>query len=214
MRHIEIQTHLKGKEPNSFTLTVDGENYLYFSEIDLLLGFMARVGTCNNENADRSTLMNSLFNVMLGEKYANDIDKLNQTVQRMTERYNDKIKKLDNEIHRFQDAADEYEKFKKKLEETTEKIKAMESSYKEACVPYLDYKHRIVMLESSLSRVEQQFKKADIEEKASNIKASKKEKKEKPAKEAKTKTKTTRQKRDEAILKGIEEKAKDNPNIK
>ena len=116
MRHIEIQTHLKGKEPNSFTLTVDGENYLYFSELDLLLGFMARVGTCNDENADRSTLMNSLFNVMLGEKYANDIDKLNQTVQRMTERYNDKIKKLDNEIHRFQDAADEYEKFKKKLE--------------------------------------------------------------------------------------------------
>jgi hypothetical protein len=117
MRHIEIQTHLKGKEPNSFTLTVDGENYLYFSELDLLLGFMARVGTCNDENADRSTLMNSLFNVMLGEKYANDIDKLNQTVQRMTERYNDKIKKLDNEIHRFQDATDKYEKFKKKLEE-------------------------------------------------------------------------------------------------
>jgi hypothetical protein len=48
MRHIEIQTHLKGKKPNSFTLTVDGENYLYFSELDLLLGFMARVGTCND----------------------------------------------------------------------------------------------------------------------------------------------------------------------
>lgn len=214
MRNISITTHLKGKAPNSYTMTIDGENYLYFSELDLLLGFMARVGTCNDDSADRSTLMNSLFNVMLGEKYANDIDKLNQTVQRTTERYNDKIKKLDNEIHRFKDAADEYEKFKKKLEETTEKMKKMESSYKEALVPYSEYKYRIAMLESSLERVEKMFKKADLEEKASNSKASKKGKKEKADKEPKSKGRGGRAKADEAILKEIEEQAKENPNIK
>ena len=118
MRNISITTHLKGKEPNSYTMTIDGENYLYFSELDLLLGFIARVGTCNDENADRSTLMNSLFNIMLGEKYTNDIDKLNMTVQRLTEKYNDKIKRLNNEIQRFQTAADDFASFNKKLDET------------------------------------------------------------------------------------------------
>lgn len=212
MRNISITTHLKGKEPNSYTMTIDGENYLYFSELDLLLGFIARVGTCNDENADRSTLMNSLFNIMLGEKYTNDIDKLNMTVQRLTEKFNGKIKRLDTEIQRFQNASDEFAQFKKKLEDTTDKIKAMEQSYKESRVPFLEYKHQLVQMQSALTELDKHFK--DTSEKVSNSKADKKGKKTKDDKEPKGKGRGGRAKADEAILKEIEKQAKDNPNIK
>ena len=212
MRNIEIITHLKGKESNSYTLVVDGEKYLYFSEIDLLLGFIARVGSCNTIYADRPTLLNSVFNVMLGEKYTNDVDNLNQTVERLKNKYYDKIKSLDVEIKRFHDAADEFDGFKEKLDKTIETIKDMEKAYKEACVPYLEYKHRLALLETWTTNTERVVKKIEKEadDLASNSKAKKKTKKEKPAKETKEKTKTTRKKHDEEIL----EKAMENPNIK
>lgn len=212
MRNISITTHLKGKNPNSYTLEVDGENYLYFSELDLLLGFIARVGSCNDENADRSTLMNSLFNIMLGEKYANDVDKLNMTVQRLTEKYNDKIKRLNNEIQRFQKAADDFASFNKKLDETQEKIKAMEQSLKEARGPFLEYKHQLVQMQSALTELDKHFK--STSENVSNSKADKKGKKTKDDKEPKGKGRGGRAKADEAILKEIEKQAMDNPNIK
>ena len=208
MRNISITTHLKGKDANSYTMTIDGDNYLYFSELDLLLGFIARVGSCNDENADRSTLMNSLFNIMLGEKYTNDIDKLNMTVQRLTEKFNGKIKRLDTEIQRFQNASDEFAQFKKKLEDTTDKIKTMEQSLKEARGPFLEYKHQLVKMQSALTELDKHFK--STSEKVSNSKG----KKTKDDKEPKGKGRGGRAKADEAILKEIEKQAEENPNIK
>ena len=282
--------------PNGYALNYDGQEFMYFNEVDLLAGFMARVGSGKTEDMEKGDILNALFDVMLGEKYARDITKLTTTVERLERKWSDRIEKVEREYARVKEKTEQHDKMKMVLEETTTLVNEMRMGYQEACKPWEEYKSRINDIEKDTQRIETHFKSATtqadgllklteekleaatktekllnskarmlverlamrmenlpegepsgtvadeaeetpddgvVDDGASNGKdneeksATKREKKpkadkpkketkpkeEKPA-ESKPKGKTERQKRDEAILKDIEEKAMNNSNIK
>ncbi len=286
----------KGEVVN-YQFTIDGEEFLYFNEIDLLAAMTARLGSGETGEMEKGTILSALFNSMLGQQYANDVDKLRLTVERLERKWSDRIEKVEREYARVKEINDQHDKMKKVLEETTTLVNEMRMGYQEACKPWEEYKSRINDIEKDTQRIETHFKSAttqadgllklteekleaatktekllnskarmlverlamrmedlpaadaagvmaaDAEEtpdngvvddgasngkdneekpatkhekkpKADKPKKERKTKKEKPAKEAKPKGKTERQKRDEAILKAIEEKARNNSNIK
>lgn len=273
LKNIQLTT-----APNGYTLKIDGNEYFYFNEVDLLAGFIARIGSGESKEMEKEDILNTMFNVMLGQKYAKEIDKLNDTVARLTTLYNDRIDKLAKEIKVIDEAIEKHTSMKKQLEAVTKLAKEMHDGYEEACKPYNEYKKRINDLEKDTGRMEDHFKQATVqansmltfiretidhmnaderllraradqllkkevaakngdtaadatetpdddvlEVKASNSKVSKKKpvtkrekkpKADKPKKKTGDDTKTTRQKRDEAILTKIEEQLKENPNIK
>ena len=247
--------------PNGYTLKIDNNEFFYFNEVDLLAGFIARIGSGETKEMEKEDILNTMFNVMLGQKYAKEIDKLNDTVNRLTTIYTERIGKLSAEIKVIDEAIEKHATMKKQLELVTKMTKEMQDGYEDACKPYTEYKLRINDLEKDTGRMEEHFKTAttqatslltfiretidklnqderllaaradmlakieyrnkedesaaeaaeqpavgvDIVE-ASNTKVKEK----KPRKTAKKTTKSTRQKRDEAILAKMEE----NPNIK
>ena len=255
--------------PNGYSLTVGNSEFMYFSEIDLLAGFLSHVGSGKTDDMEKGDILNTLFNVMLGDKYVRDVDNLNKTVERLERKYNERIEKLEKLITIVNDAVNRHATMKEQLEETTKLTDVMRKGYAEALKPFKEYDQRINKLEIDTQRMESHFntatnqadnllkmlvekldmrlkmldevfdvnekaagmpvddipeveasnkkkprKKAEKKPKADKPKKERKTKKEKPAKEAKPKGKTERQKRDEAILKAIEEKARNNSNIK
>lgn len=265
--------------PNGYSLTIDNNEFMYFSEIDLLAGFLSHVGSGKTDDMEKGDILNTLFNVMLGDKYVRDVDNLNKTVERLERKYNERIEKLDKLITIVNDAVNRHATMKEQLEETTKLTDVMREGYSKALKPFKEYDQRINKLELDTQRMESHFNTAtnqadnmlkyiedrlsevnkdenllkekaqmlvnkldmrlkmfddvfdgdekttempvydipeveasnsNAQEKKPHKKAEKKPKADKPTKTSKHKGKTTRQKRDEAIL----AKMNDNPNIK
>ena len=265
--------------PNGYSLTVGNSEFMYFSEIDLLAGFLSHVGSGKTDDMEKGDILNTLFNVMLGDKYVRDVDNLNKTVERLERKYNERIEKLEKLITIVNDAVNRHATMKEQLEETTKLTDIMREGYSKALKPFKEYDQRINKLEIDTQRMESHFNTAtnqadnllkyieerlsevnkdenllkekaqmlvekldmrlkmfdevfDVDKKAAGMpvddipeveasnskaqekkprkKAEKKPKADKPTKTVNPKGKTTRQKRDEAIL----AKMNDNPNIK
>ena len=67
------------KLPNGYAFTYEGEEFMCFSPMMLVAEVMARVGGANSDEMDKGSLLHSLFEVMLGQQYAKDVDKLKAT---------------------------------------------------------------------------------------------------------------------------------------
>ena len=89
LEKIEVRT-----VPNGYEMKYDGTDFFYFSKMDLLAGFMAHVGAGNSNIMDKGTIMSTIFNIMLGEKYAQDVDDLKSTVARLEKKYSDRLDEL------------------------------------------------------------------------------------------------------------------------
>lgn len=148
---------------NGYSLSIEGDEFFYFSEIDLLAGFLAHVGTGKTTDMENGDLINSLFNMMLGQKYANDVDRLKMTVNRLEARYTDVTAKLGRELDKVKEANEKHEKMKNLLEETTKLVTDMRLGYQEACKPYEEYNNRINTLESKTTSMESHFNAATAE---------------------------------------------------
>ena len=146
--------------PNGYSLSIEGNNFMYFNEQDLLAGFLVRVGSGNTDDMEMPSILNSLFSIMLGERYAKDVDQLNKTVNRLEAKFNSCIQKVEGEYARVKEKADQHDKMKKVLEETTNLVNDMRMHYQEACKPYDDYKKRISDLDNNLQKIESHFKMA------------------------------------------------------
>lgn len=164
MRNLKLTTHLKnGKEPNSYELVIDGEEFLYFNEMDLMAGFIARIGSGNTKTMEKATLLNTLFNVMLGEEYAKKMDQLKNTVDRLESRYSERILKLEREIAKVTAAIEKHDKLVKSIETIDEMTTKMMKGYDDACKPYEEYNNRIMKLEGDTTRIESHFKQATVQ---------------------------------------------------
>ena len=106
---------------------------------------------------EKGTILNCLFDVMLGEKYAKDVAKLNDTVNRLAETYSSRIIKLTEQINILNDAIAQHETLKKQLETTTELTNKMAEGYKRAYQPYDEYNRRISRLEANTMKMESKF---------------------------------------------------------
>ena len=149
--------------PNGYSLDVDGEGFMYFNELDLLAGFLARVGSASAKDMEKNELLNALFNMMLGQKYQNDVDRLKQTVNRLEARYTDVTSKLGCELDKAKEANERHEKLMKRIADLTKLVDEMQQGYQEACKPYDEYNKRINTLESKTTKMESHFNVATTE---------------------------------------------------
>lgn len=152
LKQISLQT-----VPNGYAFSYDGHEFLYFNEVDLLAGMMVRIGSGETKEMEKGTILNSLFDVMLGEKYAKDVSRLNDTVNRLAETYSSRIAKLTEQINILNDAIAKHETLKKQLETTTELTNKMAEGYKQAYQPYDEYNRRISRLEANTMKMESKF---------------------------------------------------------
>lgn len=152
LKQISLQT-----VPNGYAFSYDGHEFLYFNEVDLLAGMMARIGSGETKEMEKGTILNCLFDVMLGEKYAKDVAKLNDTVNRLAETYSSRIAKLAEQINILNDAIAQHETLKKQLETTTDLTNKMAEGYKRAYQPYDEYNRRISRLEANTMKMESKF---------------------------------------------------------
>ena len=148
------------KLPNGYAFTYEGEEFMCFSPMMLVAEVMARVGGANSDEMDKGSLLHSLFEVMLGQQYAKDVDKLKATVTRLENLYATRIAKLDKQIAILDEAIAKHETMKKQLETTTELANKMSEAYKEAYKPYDEYNRRIMKLENDTMKMEAHFKSA------------------------------------------------------
>ena len=146
--------------PNGYSLSIEGNNFMYFNEVDLLAGFLARVGSGQTKEMEKGDILNALFDIMLGQKYAQDVTKLNDVVMRLETKYSERLTKLEKEIKVIDDAIEKHATMKKQLEIVTKMTKEMQDGYEDACKPYTEYKLRINDLEKDTGRMEEHFKTA------------------------------------------------------
>ena len=148
------------KLPNGYAFTYEGEEFMCFSPMMLVAEVMARVGGANSDEMDKGSLLHCLFEVMLGQQYAKDVDKLKATVTRLENMYAKRIEQLDKQIAILDEAIAKHETMKKQLETTTELSNKMSEAYKEAYKPYDEYNRRIMKLENDTMKMESHFKSA------------------------------------------------------
>ena len=148
------------KLPNGYAFTYEGEEFMCFSPMMLVAEVMARVGGANSDEMDKGSLLHCLFEVMLGQQYAKDVDKLKATVTRLENMYAKRIEQLDKQIAILDEAIAKHETMKKQLETTTELSNKMSEAYKEAYQPYDEYNRRIMKLENDTMKMESHFKSA------------------------------------------------------
>lgn len=148
------------KLPNGYAFTYEGEEFMCFSPMMLVAEVMARVGGANSDEMDKGSLLHCLFEVMLGQQYAKDVDKLKATVTRLENLYAKRIEQLDKQIAILDEAIAKHETMKKQLETTMELANKMSEAYKEAYKPYDEYNRRIMKLENDTMKMEAHFKSA------------------------------------------------------
>lgn len=144
--------------PNGYVFNYNGNEFMYFNEVDLLAGFISHVGSGDTHDMDKPTILNTIFSVMLGEKYARDVNRLQKTVDDLQKRYAERITKLEKAIAIVDDANKKHETLKENIKETTERSIKMRDAYAHAMEPYEEYNRRIMNLEAKTMKMEAKYK--------------------------------------------------------
>ena len=227
---LKIEVHTL---PNGYSLDVDGTGYMYYNEIDLIAGFMAHVGLSETNYMDRGSIMSALMSAMIGDAYSDAVTTLKQRVGLLTTQYTTTIERMDKAIDYVTQA-------EKQIDSMLGRVKALEEQIKGTEQIHIDNKKIVEDTKLKLASIE---KKADklmdslansatimraMEEANDAIQKKANEapkepdkigdadgKFAEPAADNKRKGKGGRNKAADAkIVKEIEKKAKENPNIK
>ena len=110
--------------PNGYALTVDGQEYMYFNEIDLLAGFMSHVGMREVDFADRGTILSSLMSAMLGDTFTDAVATLKQRVSLLSGKYETTMAKMDDAIAYVNNAQNQIERLEKDIKNLQDGFKA------------------------------------------------------------------------------------------
>lgn len=227
---LKIEVHTL---PNGYSLDVDGTGYMYYNEIDLIAGFMARVGLSETNYMDRGSILSALMSAMIGDAYSDAVTTLKQRVGLLTTQYTTTIERMDKAIDYVTQA-------EKQIDSMLGRVKALEEQIRGTEQIHIDNKKIVEDTKVKLASIE---KKADkvmdslansatimraMEEANDAIQKKVNEgpkepdksgdadgKSAEPAADNKRKGKGGRNKAADAkIVKEIEKKAKENPNIK
>lgn len=208
---ISLQTH-----PNGYGLTVNGEKFMYLNLVDLMAGFMAHVGLGFETQMEKGTILSSLMAAMLGDAYTDAVTTLKQRVGLLTSQYTTTIEQMDKAIDYVAQAEKTISGLTARIENIETQLKATEVDHAKNKKAVDDVAKTIVEIEkkaenvfNSLSNSATIMKAMEEAGKADEDNKGKKGNKASKKDDGKP-TKTSRQKRDEAIL----EKMNENPNIK
>ena len=227
---LKIEVHTL---PNGYSLDVDGTGYMYYNEIDLIAGFMAHVGLSETNYMDRGSIMSALMSAMIGDAYSDAVTTLKQRVGLLTTQYTTTIERMDKAIDYVTQA-------EKQIDSMLGRVKALEEQVKGTEQIHIDNKKIVEDTKLKLASIE---KKADkvmdslansatimrameeandaIQKKANEGQTEPDKSRDadgkfaEPAADNKRKGKGGRNKAADAkIVKEIEKKAKENPNVK
>ena len=214
--------------PNGYALTIDGEELMYFNEIDLLSGFLAHVGLGDAHPMEKGTILSSLFAAMMGSAYTDAVTTLKQRVALLTTQYNTNIDRMDSAIEYVNQSEKQIEGYKNRIKALEESIKSVDEIYASNKRGVTETNNRLTLIMTKVSELEKRSDKIfdkltdilsaqqtieDAKKKTSKDKSpdegSEPSKSEKAADDGK-KTRKSRKERDLEIL----EKAKGNKDIK
>ena len=224
---VSVQTH-----PNGYGMEVNGEKFMYFNEVELMAGFMSHVGLGETKSMEKGTILSMLMAAMLGDAYTDAVTTLKQRVGLLTSQYTTTIERMDKAIEYVNQAENTINGLVKRIEDIDQKLKGTEADHannkkvvEEAKKKLADIEKKADDVYNSLANSATILKAMEDAGKATDGKKGKKTDKDggdKPSKStadktsettdkpAKGKGKTSRQERDEALMK----KLQDNPNIK
>lgn len=212
--------------PNGYTLTVNGEGFMYFNEVDLLAGFIAHVGMRKPLPMEKSTILSGLFSALLGDEYAQTVTTLKCRAEQLESAYGEQMKALKASIKEYETTTKGVVSIADDLKKLKEEVLAARAEHGKTLADVKAAQGRLAELEKKSKKVEK-----TLDDSATLMDAMKETVEKLPAKEqpAKGKKRGGRKKNDEAILKAIEEKAeesngatlkeieekaKENPNVK
>jgi cysteinyl-tRNA synthetase len=213
--------------PNGYALTVDGKEYMYFNEIDLMAGFMGHVGMREVDYADRGTILSSLMSAMLGDTFTDAVATLKQRVSLLSGKYETTLERMDESIAYVNDAQKQIDRMRKDIQQLHDDFKAalndnnkIKSETTGAFAMLKVIQDKCDKTQNALANIE-----TIVKAKEEALKADEGQEPDKsgdadgqsaePAADNKRKGKGGRNKAADAkIVKEIEKKAKENPNIK
>lgn len=205
--------------PNGYTLTVNGEGFMYFNEVDLLAGFIAHVGMRKPLPMEKGTILSGLFSALMGEEYAQTVTTLKCRAGQLESAYGEQMKALEASIKEYEATVNGVAKIADDVKKLKEEVLSARAEYGKTLVDVKAAQKRLAELEEKSGEVENTLANSatlmqamkEAEEQQAEKQAEQQAEKQ-PAKGAKKRG--GRKKNDEAILKEIEKKAKENPNVK
>ena len=227
---LKIEVHTL---PNGYSLDVDGTGYMYYNEIDLIAGFMAHVGLSETNYMDRGSILSALMNAMIGDAYSDAVTTLKQRVGLLTTQYTTTIERMDKAIDYVTQAEKQIDSMLGRVKALEEQIKGTEQIHIDNKKIVEDTKVKLASIEKKADKVMDSLansatimrameeandaiqKKVDEGQKEPGKSGDVDGKSAEPAADNKRKGKGGRNKAADAkIVKEIEKKAKENPNIK
>lgn len=104
--------------PNGYTLTIDGQEYMYFNQMDLLAGFMVHVGLQNTDYMDKGNILTMLFQTMLGQEWEKNITAMRSRIKDMEDN-------LGRTIAHLEQTAKVGDRLEPRINELNETIKSL-----------------------------------------------------------------------------------------
>lgn len=227
---LKIEVHTL---PNGYSLDVDGTGYMYYNEIDLIAGFMARVGLSETNYMDRGSILSALMSAMIGDAYSDAVTTLKQRVGLLTTQYTTTIERMDKAIDYVTHAEKQIDSMLGRVKALEEQIMSTEQIHIDNKKIVEDTKLKLASIEKKADKVMDSLansatimrameeandaiqKKVNEGQKEPDKSGDADGKSAEPAADNKRKGKGGRNKAADAkIVKEIEKKAKENPNIK
>lgn len=227
---LKIEVHTL---PNGYSLDVDGTGYMYYNEIDLIAGFMARVGLSETNYMDRGSILSALMSAMIGDAYSDAVTTLKQRVGLLTTQYTTTIERMDKAIDYVTQAEKQIDSMLGRVKALEEQIRGTEQIHIDNKKIVEDTKVKLASIEKKADKVMDSLansatimrameeandaiqKKVNEGQKEPDKSGDADGKSAEPAADNKRKGKGGRNKAADAkIVKEIEKKAKENPNIK
>ena len=210
--------------PNGYALTVDGKEYMYFNEIDLLAGFMGHVGMREVDYADRGTILSSLMSAMLGDTFTDAVATLKQRVSLLSGKYETTMAKMDDAIAYVNNAQNQIERLEKDIKNLQDGFKAalndnnkLKSDTTSAFTMINEIQKKCDKAQNELANIMTVMKskdEADEGQDAPDKSGDTDEKTAEPADDGKPKSKkVSRKDKNTKIIEAIEKKAKKNQNV-
>ena len=167
MKEVKMQIKVQTL-PNGYALTVNGEEFMYFNELDLLAGFNAHVGLADTSVMDKGTILNTLFSMMMGSTYNDAVTSLKNRVGLLSSQYQATIDRMDKACEYVASAEKMVNNMQRRMDDMNSQLKGVEvtnSHFKKKTEELLN---KVKNIETRADYVTQEF--ADLE-KAANEKS-------------------------------------------
>lgn len=130
LRKITVQTL-----PNGYTLDVEGlhpDGYMYHNEMELLIGFITRIGLHETEPMESTQMLRLMFQAIIGQEYSETADSMIQSIKDLEKRcieVEKNFRELQAEINTAKNASKEPKETKhKKYKKTKAEIGSLETN--------------------------------------------------------------------------------------